>query len=61
MANWALQTPPKFTTGVKYEFHQGFDQIRDPEILITFRPVQHQKSTKNKDHFTSQYSFFENY
>ena len=24
LANWALQTPPKFTTGVKYQFHQGF-------------------------------------
>ena len=24
LANWALRTPPKFTTGVKYQFHQGF-------------------------------------
>ena len=24
LANWALQTSPKFTTGVKYQFHQGF-------------------------------------
>ena len=24
LANWALWTSPKFTTGVKYQFHQGF-------------------------------------
>ena len=36
LANWTLQTSLKFTTGVKYQFHQGFFyQIRDPEIRIT--------------------------
>ena len=39
LANWALRTSPKFTTGVKYQFYKGFDQIRDPEILITLRPL----------------------
>ena len=24
LANWALRTSPKFTTGDKYQFHQGF-------------------------------------
>ena len=24
LANWTLRTSPKFTTGVKYQFHQGF-------------------------------------
>ena len=24
LGNWALETSPKFTTGVKYQFHQGF-------------------------------------
>ena len=24
LANWAIQTSPKFTTGVKDQFHQGF-------------------------------------
>ena len=24
LANWALRTSPKFTAGVKYQFHQGF-------------------------------------
>ena len=24
LANWALRILPKFTTGVKYQFHQGF-------------------------------------
>ena len=24
LVNWALCTSPKFTTGVKYKFHQGF-------------------------------------
>ena len=24
LANWALRTSPKFTTGVKYQFYQGF-------------------------------------
>ena len=37
LANLALRTSPKFTTGVKYQFHQGFDQIRDVEIPITLR------------------------
>ena len=38
LANWALRTSPKFTIGVKYQFHQVFDLIRDPEIPITRRP-----------------------
>ena len=36
MANWALRTSPKFNTGVKYEFHQGFGPDRrsgDPNHL----------------------------
>ena len=24
LANWAVRTSPKFATGVKYQFHQGF-------------------------------------
>ena len=24
MANWVLRALPKFTTGIKYQFHQGF-------------------------------------
>ena len=32
LANWALRTLPKFTTGV-------FDQIGDPDIPITLRPL----------------------
>ena len=38
LPNWILRTSPKFTTGVKYQFHQGFDQISDPEIPINLRP-----------------------
>ena len=39
LANWALRASPKFTTGVKYQFHQVFFyQIKHPEILITLRP-----------------------
>ena len=38
LVNWALRTSPKLTTGVKYQFHQGFDQIRDPEIPETNIP-----------------------
>ena len=38
LANWVFQTSPKFTTGVKYQFHQGFDQIRHPELPITKFP-----------------------
>ena len=37
LANWALRTSPKFTTGVKYQFYEGFNQMRDPEIPITVR------------------------
>ena len=36
-ANWTLKTSPKFATGVRYQFHQGFEQIRNPEIPITLR------------------------
>ena len=32
LANWAIWTSPKFTTGVKYQYHQGVDLIRDQEI-----------------------------
>ena len=39
LANWALRTSPKFTTGIKYQFHQVFDKIRDLEIPITIRPL----------------------
>ena len=39
LANCALRTSPKFTTGVKYHFHRVFDQIRDPEIPIILRPL----------------------
>ena len=40
LANWALRTSLKFTTGVKYQFPQVcfFNQIRDPKIPITLRP-----------------------
>ena len=34
-ANWVHRTSPKFTTGVKYQFHQGF--WPDPDIPITLR------------------------
>ena len=39
LAYWALRTSQKFTTGVKYGINsiRIFDQIRDPEIPITFR------------------------
>ena len=39
LTNWALRTSPKFTTRFKYQFHEGFDQIRDLEIPITLRPL----------------------
>ena len=29
LVSWVLRTSPKFTTGVKYHFHQDFYQIRD--------------------------------
>ena len=40
LANWALQTSLKFTTGVKYQFHRVFDQIKDPNIPITLCPLK---------------------
>ena len=42
LANWALRTSPKFATGVKHQFHQGFrpdkrsgnpNQSSPPELL----------------------------
>ena len=39
LANLVLRTSPKFTIWVKYQFHQGFNQIIDPEIPITFAPT----------------------
>ena len=38
VANWALRTSPKFTTGVKINSIRVFDQIRGPKIPITLRP-----------------------
>ena len=38
LANWTLRTSPKFDTGVKYQYHQGFDHFRDPEIPFILRP-----------------------
>ena len=35
LGNWARRSSPKFTTGIKYQFHGYFYQIRDPEIPIT--------------------------
>ena len=35
LAVWTLRTSPKLTTEVKYQFHQGFYQIRDPDMPIT--------------------------
>ena len=46
LANWALQTSSKFTTGVKYQFHQGFEQIRDSEIPITLCPPIYSRGLK---------------
>ena len=49
LANWALRTSPKFTTGVKYQFHQGFltrSEIRKsqspfaPYLCISINNVQ---------------------
>ena len=34
LANWALRTSPKFTTGVKYQL-VPFDQIKDQELLVS--------------------------
>ena len=39
LANWVLWTSPKFTTEVKYQLHQGYDQIRDLKIPAIFRPI----------------------
>ena len=40
LANWALRTSLKFTTGVKYQFHQVFwpDQRSGNPNLVTSRP-----------------------
>ena len=35
LANWVHRTSPKFATGIKYQFQQIFDQIRDQVIPIT--------------------------
>ena len=53
-ANWALQTSQKFTTGVKYQFHEGFrpDQrsrnpIYPPPPPIQFLTLQSSKLLTN--------------
>ena len=38
LVNWALQTSPKFTTGVISSIRVS-DHIRDPEIPITLPPT----------------------
>ena len=44
-----LWTLPKFTTEVKYEFLRVFDQLKDPEIPITLRPVYWRGYLKEED------------
>ena len=41
LAKWALLTSLKFTTWVRLNIRsiRVFDQIRDPDILITLRPL----------------------
>ena len=39
LANWALRTLPKFTKGLNISSIRVLDQIRDPEIPITLRPL----------------------
>ena len=46
LANWVLRTSPKFTTGVKYQFHQGFFNRSGPEIHITLRPQHNYTNLK---------------
>ena len=47
LANWVLWTSPKFTTGVKYQFHKVSDQISDPEIPVTLRPLTETRLAQN--------------
>ena len=39
LANWALWTLSKFTTGLNISSIRVFDQIRDSEIPIMLRPL----------------------
>ena len=39
LANWALRTSRNSQEGLNISFIRVFDQIRDPEIPITLRPV----------------------
>ena len=34
LANWALRTSPKFTTGIKYEFHEGFGPHQRSVVVV---------------------------
>ena len=48
LANWALRTSPKFITGVKYQFHQGFwpDQWSgNPNLTHTHTHTHKQTNT----------------
>ena len=38
LANWTLWTASKFTTVIKYQFHQGFWADQRSEISIALRP-----------------------
>ena len=55
LANWALRTSPKFTTGVKYQYRQGFLPDQRSEIPINLRPhiyIYHQSILPKGRSFT---------
>ena len=57
LANWALHNSPKFTIGVKYQFHQGFfDQIRNPNHPSPHIYHQHHQSVLPKGRSFTAYS-----
>ena len=53
LANWALRTSPKFATGVKHQFHQGFfTRSEKPRLKICRRQVFHSKLRNQGCSFT---------
>ena len=62
LANWAFRTSPKFTTGVKYQLHQGFwpdprsGNPNHPSPTLHYNNILQTTRTRTYTH-TSVYSF----
>ena len=62
LANWALRTSPKFTTEVKYQFHQGFSPDQRSENPFASTHARTHGRTHARTHARSRsHTFIQSY